>query len=102
MHTIASAGVPEVTVVSEDGSPHGPKTFVLWNPPLTMGQSLKGALSPLSAVTAEGKFNLKNMSHTEGRVRARMNKCAPPCAPGRKLIRFLVGSELALCVARAV
>ncbi|KAK9819572.1 hypothetical protein WJX81_002582 [Elliptochloris bilobata] len=69
-------GVPEVTVVSEDGSPHGPKTFVLWNPPLTMGQSPKGALAPLAAVTSDGRFNLKHMSHTEGRVRARMNKRA--------------------------
>ncbi len=29
------AGVQDVTVISEDGSPHGPKCFVLWNPPLT-------------------------------------------------------------------
>ena len=84
-------------MVSEDGSPHGPKTFVLWNPPLTMGKGLKGALSPLSAVTAEGKFNLKHMSHTEGRVRARMNKCAPPSKPRRKLMRFIMGLEVALC-----
>ena len=28
-------GVQDVTVISEDGSPHGPKCFVLWNPPLT-------------------------------------------------------------------
>ena len=89
-------------MVSEDGSPHGPKTFVLWNPPLTMGKSLKGVLSPLSAVTAEGKFNLKHMSHTEGRVRARMNKCAPPCAPERTLTRFIVGPDLPCVFARAV
>lgn len=30
---IWSAGVEDVRVVSEDGSPHGPRTFVLWNPP---------------------------------------------------------------------
>lgn len=28
-------GVQEVLLVSQDGSPHGPKDFVLWNPPLT-------------------------------------------------------------------
>ena len=81
-------------MVSEDGSPHGPKTFVLWNPPLTMGQSLKGALAPLAAVTADGKFNLKHMSHTEGRVRARMNKCAPAHAPRRKRARSKRGRSL--------
>ena len=31
-------------VVEEDGSPHGPKTFVMWNPPLRQGGPL-GALS---------------------------------------------------------
>lgn len=28
-------------VVSEDGSPHGPKCFVLWNPPLTKSMKKK-------------------------------------------------------------
>lgn len=33
-HAARLLGVPEVTLVHEDGSPHGPKRFVLWNPPL--------------------------------------------------------------------
>ena len=37
------AGVEDVRVVSEDGSPHGPKTFVLWNPPrLQAGRRASG------------------------------------------------------------
>ena len=51
------AGVEHVHVVSEDGSPHGPKHFVLWNPPFAApdrrGSGGKGL----------------NMSHTEGRKR---------------------------------
>jgi len=70
-------------VVDEDGSPHGPKTFVLWNPPLSAGQKAAGGpQAPLAAAARgpDGRFNLKRLSHTEGRVRARMNKCAP-CPP---------------------
>lgn len=44
-------------VVSEDGSPHGPKSFVLWNPPF-VAPDRKGS----------GGKGL-NMSHTEGRKR---------------------------------
>jgi hypothetical protein len=44
-------------VVSEDGSPHGPKSFVLWNPPFA-APDRKGS----------GGKGL-NMSHTEGRKR---------------------------------
>ena len=58
-----AAGVPHVETVGEDGSPHGPKCFVLWNPPLTM-PALAGGVAG-------------NMSHTEGRVRARVNKWDP-------------------------
>ena len=32
-----AAGVEEVTLVQQDGSPHGPRRFVLWNPPLSEG-----------------------------------------------------------------
>ena len=33
-HAQVLIGVPHVHLVDEDGSPHGPKTFVMWNPPL--------------------------------------------------------------------
>jgi DEAD/DEAH box helicase domain-containing protein len=29
-------GSDDLLLVDEDGSPHGPKDFVLWNPPLTV------------------------------------------------------------------
>ena len=51
------AGVEQVEVVSEDGSPHGPKCFVLWNPPLTVSQQ------------ARNKGAKMKMSRTEGRAR---------------------------------
>ena len=50
-------GVDHVHVVSEDGSPHGPKSFVLWNPPFAA-----------PAARGSGGKGL-NMSHTEGRKR---------------------------------
>lgn len=31
-------GLREVEVVLEDGSPHGEKTFVFWNPPIIFTQ----------------------------------------------------------------
>ena len=34
-HAQVLIGVPHVHLVDEDGSPHGPKTFVMWNPPLS-------------------------------------------------------------------
>lgn len=46
--------------IAEDGSPHGPKTFVLWNPPL---------------VKPNAGDSAANMSHTENRLRSRMTKC---------------------------
>ena len=52
-----TTGVDHVHVVSEDGSPHGPKNFVLWNPPFA-APDRKGS----------GGKGL-NMSHTEGRKR---------------------------------
>ena len=52
------SGVERVTVVSEDGSPHGPQRFVLWNPPLT---------APNHALKVANTGN--HMSRTEGRAR---------------------------------
>ena len=53
----AVTGVEQVEVISEDGSPHGPKCFVLWNPPLTVSQQ------------ALNKGSRMKMSRTEGRAR---------------------------------
>ncbi len=55
------AGVDNVHVVSEDGSPHGPKSFVLWNP-------------PFAAPDRKSTTGL-NMSHTEGRKRGGAKRC---------------------------
>lgn len=57
------AGVEDVQVVSDDGSPHGPKCFVLWNPPLTVSQK------------ALDKGSQAKLSRTEGR--ARLTKAGP-------------------------
>ena len=51
------AGVEDVVVVTEDGSPHGPQRFVLWNPPLT---------APNHALAVA---NGVQRSRTEGRAR---------------------------------
>ena len=53
LNSVSCAGVQDVHVVSDDGSPHGRKTFVLWNPPLTASQLAKA----------------NSMSRTEGRAR---------------------------------
>lgn len=52
-----ATGVDHVHVVSEDGSPHGPKSFVLWNPPFAAPDRKGSGGKGLS------------MSHTEGRKR---------------------------------
>ncbi|KAL3163301.1 hypothetical protein ABBQ32_009693 [Trebouxia sp. C0010 RCD-2024] len=56
-HVQELLGVEQVEVISEDGSPHGPKCFVLWNPPLTVSQQ------------ALNKGAKMKMSRTEGRAR---------------------------------
>lgn len=40
---IPSTNQCECAVVIQDGSPHGPKSFVLWNPPLLAGGSGGGS-----------------------------------------------------------
>ena len=62
-------------MVSEDGSPHGPKSFVLWNPPFA-APDRKGS----------GGKGL-NMSHTEGRKRggAKRSSSFPEASQQRKL-----------------
>lgn len=55
-------GVEEVTLIDQDGSPHGPQRYVLWNPPLThFNEALKAA--------NQGDSAGGQMSRTEGRAR---------------------------------
>jgi ATP-dependent helicase YprA (DUF1998 family) len=41
-------GPDQLLLVDEDGSPHGPKDFVLWNPPLTAEAQQVGLCNMLS------------------------------------------------------
>ena len=45
-------------VISEDGSPHGPKCFVLWNPPLTVSQKALNKGSQMKMSRMEGRARL--------------------------------------------
>ena len=67
------AGVAEVAVVTEDGSPHGPKSFLMWNPPLSSGPAPQ-----VAAADGLAPPRLPQMSHTEGRTRAGSVKWAAP------------------------
>lgn len=73
-----NSGVSDVLVVSEDGSPHGPKCFVLWNPPLTH-PGKKGAQRrsgvPSAPGTAGGITAGLPGSGSSARVRAKISKC---------------------------
>lgn len=66
-HVCALLGVQAVHVVSDDGSPHGPRLFALWNPPLTVG---KAGGAPLPAGAAKPPPRPGFLSHTESRVRS--------------------------------
>jgi len=72
------AGVPDVQVVSEDGSPHGPKCFVLWNPPLTDPAAKRAANRTARAAAAGAKGGLlvdfHHTSRTETRARHRVTR----------------------------
>lgn len=66
-HVSALLGVDSVQVVRDDGSPHGPRLFALWNPPLTAG---RGGGTPLPAGAAKPPLRPGQLSHTESRVRS--------------------------------
>ena len=61
-------GVDEVTLIDQDGSPHGPQRFVLWNPPLTHFNA------GLRAANPDGTTSIGQMSRTEGRARKQERK----------------------------
>ena len=79
------AGMSDVRVISDDGSPHGPKSFVLWNPPLSHppGKSKlqKAKTGPLDCTSVDDDRaavrirDWKYMSHTEQRARRPQTRC---------------------------
>ena len=58
----------DVTVISDDGSPHGPKCFVLWNPPL-MNPAKKAGKRRSTALTTGlgGVGQLAGVSGSDGK-----------------------------------
>lgn len=65
-------------MVSEDGSPHGPKTFVLWNPPrLQIGRRSSagggGKGKDADGGTQNPLAGMPIMSRTEARARMKGN-----------------------------
>jgi ATP-dependent helicase YprA (DUF1998 family) len=51
MALLLGLGPDQLLLIDEDGSPHGPKDFVLWNPPLTadaqqVGFDVQGSGAP--------------------------------------------------------
>lgn len=53
-------------VVSEDGSPHGPKNFVLWNPPLRQARlaAMHTHVQQCSALLAIRRTPVEKLSRT--------------------------------------
>ena len=70
-----TTGVADVEVVSDDGSPHGPKTFVLWNPSLLVPKGRRSGGGGGDA-TVNPLLGMSMMSRTEARARKHFNKCA--------------------------
>jgi ATP-dependent helicase YprA (DUF1998 family) len=74
-------GVSRVTVVDSDGSPHGTRMFVMWNPPLTTAEQRIGCGGVQDSALGPG-----GMSRTEGRARGAVSKRAKQEA-ARELVR---------------
>ena len=79
-------------MVDEDGSPHGPRDFVLWNPPLVEGtDARRSANSEATLLFAElVKAGIRNITFTKARRTAELvfkhardilNRDAPELAP---------------------
>lgn len=90
-HVQRLTGLP-VTVVDDDGSPHGPRDFVLWNPPLVAGSDARrSASSEATLLFAElVKAGIRNITFTKARATAELvfkharemlNRDAPELAP---------------------
>eukprot|EP00873_Tetraselmis_striata_P034434 jgi/Tetstr1/454698/TSEL_041584.t1 len=65
-HAQELLGVAEVAVIKEDGSPQGPKSFVLWNPPLSAPAAVaKPAGHPSHRLQQQTKRDLKRTANQE-------------------------------------
>ena len=72
-------GVDHITVIDEDGSPHGPRLFAMWNPPLTCpgpaqadaNGGPKGREGSVDDVAAGASAGPGKASRTEGRARGK-------------------------------
>lgn len=67
LQALPGDGSDRLVVVEQDGSPHGPSKFVLWNPPLSQqgGMMYDGE---------DGRF--KHMTRTEAKFKAGQSKYA--------------------------
>ena len=90
-HVQRLIGLP-LTVVQNDGSPHGPREFVLWNPPLLDETgSRRSASSEATVLFVElAKAGIRNITFTKARktaeliymhARQMLNREAPELAP---------------------
>jgi DEAD/DEAH box helicase domain-containing protein len=72
-HVQRLTGLP-VTVVDDDGSPHGPRDFVLWNPPLVEGtDARRSANSEATLLLVElVKAGIRNITFTKARSTAEL------------------------------
>jgi DEAD/DEAH box helicase domain-containing protein len=80
-----------VTVVDDDGSPHGPRDFVLWNPPLVEGSDARRSANAEATLLFSElvKAGIRNITFTKSRRTAELvfkhtrdilNKDAPELA----------------------
>ena len=81
-HVADLLGVDDVLVVDRDGSPHGPRVFALWNPPLTRGGAAQVEIAKGDGKGGGGDVvgggnggrGGENWSRTEGRARSGQGK----------------------------
>jgi DEAD/DEAH box helicase len=93
-------GVPNVKVVDQDGSPHGQRLFVMWNPPLTASSSANGGGRGSGGGRGDGSDSqhADPTSNGNGRARGPVSKRAQQEA-ARELMRArnLARSGVVLC-----
>lgn len=82
----------DMSLVSEDGSPTGPKQFILWNPPLSFGQSKTQTQSQKGGKRKKAR----GAGSDAGQVGACYGSMYALCAPGRR--HSSVGARIGNCV----